>query len=1160
MPQDENKKNQYNRDEDIPFNLPKEEPGPSDEELRAQDRPETGWASLSQAVTEAYDTDETEDLEVVDGRPIAPIIDLERTGDEDDVPFKLPNSEDDAGGPEGRLINKMMTMPHQKSPNVPSHEQKTLAGSDGLDPNPDFVNAANARRAEPTMQSPRVQGVPPASSPTVRQDDRFRPSAQTTQPNQSYRNPVAYNAAPAVPAPVAVAPLPQNGAINGQGLPRRRPGEQRRFRVGCLAIFLGLFVTFCGGLFCVTSIAGVVAYARIGDLLEENIARVDDYDTFQSTFLYDRNGEQLYEVFNEGRRTNITLADMPRDLINATVAIEDDTFYDNIGIDVPATTVALLGYLGVNDSSAGGSTITQQLVRNVLFDPEKRAERSAARKAEEILLAIALTGRKSKDEILELYLNEIYYGNLAYGAEAAAQVLFGKSAIDLTLGESALLAGLPQAPAELDPLNPDPVIQQQVESRWRQVLDEMVDEQFITAAQRDEAIRQGLTFSNADIQFRAPHFTVWVQGQLEDLMSRIGYSPEDIALGGLRVYTTLDLRINDLVQSEVVNQVNTLQAQNVGNGAVVVLKPVTGEVLAMVGSKDYDDDSIDGRVNVTTARRQPGSTMKAFNYAAALERGMTAGDVIWDTPTKIGIAGQNPYEPFNYDRTFHGPMYMRYALANSYNIPAVQTLRHNVGVDYLLSFVARLGVQSLGTDASIYGLSLTLGGGEITLLELTRGYSVFAMGGQLVQTQSILCVLDNDNNIIYQYENSCPRGNQTDTTVNEGRVTSTVVDPRIAFLISDILADNGARTPAMGANSDLYTPGINSAVKTGTTDDYKDNWTVGYTRNVAVGVWVGNSRGEPMVGSSGLTGAAPIWNGVLTQIYASSDLLAEFAVNDQLLNDQLEVPQGISQRQVCDIRALTDPSTQCPRQRTEWFLDSPAGLPAGDGTLQYPGGGFPVPPTNPDEYVVPADPGMYRAVVVGIPEAVGNVIQFPVEPGQVAPPAPKYCRVRVDQIQNAPGAQELLFLAPPPEPSDAAQAERYARTSNLAFLPTIQCTPELLQGAGFGTSYGPIVAQASISSPTPGQIIPEGGIPIIGTVQFDQSQAMYYKLEIRGGQFPNWTTIGDVHYNNNIVNGQLDFLPGPPGLQPGNYELQLVIIASDASILQQPFVVPFSVQ
>jgi penicillin-binding protein 1C len=1136
----------YNRDEDVPFRLPKEEdtnkPSPSDEELRAADRPETNVITGDYQVV--GDDDETGEVVIVDGKPLAPVAGprsyAEHYDDENDVPFKLPRNDETPEPKEGRFVNKMMTMPNSRQEDEGA--KKTLVGSGGLDPNPDFATVPqNQRRPEPTVQNPRV---PQPTVPNPVTDDRYRRPAQ----------PAPYNAAPVYNAPPPTQPgVAQAGQ---KPLPRQRPGEKRRPRIGCLAIFLGLFLTFCGGLTCVSSVVGVIAYAQIGDLVEQNLAEFDDYNNFQSTFLYDRNGQQLYEVFNEGRRTRINLSEMPQDLINATIATEDDSFYENIGIDIPATTVAILGYLGVNDATAGGSSITQQLVRNVLFDPEKRAERSAARKAEEIVLAIALTLRRSKDEILEMYLNEIYYGNLAYGAEAAAQVFFGKSAKDLTLGEAALLAGLPQAPAELNPLNPDPVIQQQVENRWRLVLEAMVDEGFITAAQRDEALRQGLTYASSDITLRAPHFTVYVQGQLEELMTSLGYEPEAIALGGLRVYTTVDLRINDLAQEAVREQVSKLQANNVGNGAVIIIKPVTGEILAMVGSKDYNDDSIDGRVNVTTSRRQPGSTMKPFTYAAAIERGMTAGDVIWDTRTRIGIPGGDMYEPRNYDGTFHGPMGMRYALANSYNIPAVQTLRNNVGVDYLLTFAARLGITSLGTDPSIYGLSLTLGGGEATALELTRGYTVFANQGQLVQTESILCIVDNEDNILYQYENSCPRGNQTDRTVNRTRAVSQVLDPRIAFIISDILSDNAARTPAMGANSPLYTPGILSAVKTGTTNDVKDNWTVGYTRNVAVGVWVGNSRGEPMVNSSGLTGAAPIWNSVLTRIYANTDLLAEFAYNGQLFNDQFEPVQGMSQRQICDFRALQDPATQCPRTRTEWFLDSPAGLPAGDGTLYYPAA-IPVnnaPPTSGD-YIVPADPGIYRVLVQPLPPNVG--IQFPATPGGVTPPTPKYCRVAVELRPNAPAAQELLFIAPPPNTDDAAEAENYARAANLAFMPSISCSPELLAGGG---GFGPIVATAIITSPQPGEVVPPNGIDIIGTVQFDPNQAKFYKLEVRGGQFPNWTTIGDVHYENNVVNSRLEFLPGSPGLQPGHYELQLVIIGNDASPLQQPFVVPFVVQ
>lgn len=1145
----------YNRDDDVPFRLPKDdnERELSDEELRAQDRPETNVVTGN---FEVMDDDETGDIVVVNGKPVTPNVEVlsseDNYDDENDVPFKLPHNDSVTEPKEGRFVNKMMTMPNSRASVDDDAAKKTLPGSGGLDPNPDFPtvqNNQNQRRPEPTVQSPRVPPAQPTVQATVSSEDRYHRPAQSVPYNPAPN----YNAAPPTQPGMVQVGQPQN---QQKPLPRQRPGEKRRPRIGCLAIFLGLFVTFCGGLACVSSLLGIVAYAQIGDLVEQNLANFDAYDNFQSTFLYDRNGQQLYEVFNEGRRTQIQLADMPEDLINATIAIEDDSFYENIGIDIPATTVAVLGYLGVNDATAGGSSITQQLVRNVLFDPEKRAERSAARKAEEIVLAIALTIRRSKDEILEMYLNEIYYGNLAYGVEAASQVFFGKSAKDLTLGEAALLAGLPQAPAELNPLDPDPTIQQQVENRWRLVLEAMVDEGFITTTERDEALRQGLTFSNSDIVLRAPHFTVFVQGQLEELMTSIGYDPQAIALGGLRVYTTLDLRINDLTQEAVREQVNKLQANNVGNGAVVILKPVTGEILAMVGSKDYNDESIDGRVNVTTSRRQPGSTMKPFTYAAAMERGMTAGDVIWDTRTRIGIPGGDIYEPRNYDGTFHGPMGMRTALANSYNIPAVQTLRHNVGVDYLLSFAQRLGINSLGLDASIYGLSLTLGGGEATSLEMTRAYTVFANQGQLVQSQSILCVIDNDDNIIYQFENSCPRGNQTDRTVNRSRVVTQVIDPRIAFIISDILSDNASRTPAMGANSPLYTPGITSAVKTGTTNDVKDNWTIGYTRNVAVGVWVGNSRGEPMVNSSGLTGAAPIWNAVLTGIYANSDLLSEFSYNGQLFNDQFEPVQGMSQRQICNFNSLRDPATQCGSNRSEWFLDSPAGLPVGDGTLNYPPA-QPVnnaPPTSGD-YIVLDQPGIYRVLAQPLPPNVG--IQFPSTPGGVTPPVPKYCRVPVELRANAPAAQELLFIAPPPDPNDAAEAENYARAANLAFMPTISCSSELLQGGG---GFGPIVATAIITSPQPGEVVSTNGMDIIGTVQFDPNQAKFYKLEIRGGQFPNWTTIGDVHYENNIVNGRLEFLPGSPGLTPGNYELQLVIIGNDASPLQQPFVVPFIVQ
>ena len=350
------------------------------------------------------------------------------------------------------------------------------------------------------------------------------------------------------------------------------------------------------------------------------------------------------------------------------------------------------------------------------------------------------------------------------------------------------------------------------------------------------------------------------------MLSGLGHGPELIAQGGLRVSTTLDLRINDLAQRVVQEQIARLAGHNVSNGAVLVTRPDNGEILAMVGSADYRDDSIDGRVNVTTALRQPGSTVKPMTYAAALEQGMSPAEIVWDTKMDISGPGIPPDWPRNYDNRYHGPQRIRQALANSYNIPAVRTLRR-VGVPGLLEIMERFGVRSLGTDAARYGLALTLGGGDVTLLELTRAYGVFANEGARVPLQAIRCVRNSADEILFQLDDGCPQGRQTAVSINQRSLGEQVLDPRIAFLISDILADNTARSPAMGANSPLRTPGIASSVKTGTTDDIRDNWTVGYTSNVVVGVWVGNSDGEPMVNSSGLTGAAPIWNAIISGIY-----------------------------------------------------------------------------------------------------------------------------------------------------------------------------------------------------------------------------------------------------------------------------------------------------
>ncbi len=1091
-------------------------------------------------------------------------------GNPDDVPFKLPLAEDyvpdedetadwpavDENDPAGPLPidPRQPTRPIFREPGQPD-PKATLPGSGGLDPNPDMAGFQSHQQA--TARHPAVRGEEGATVPHPIGQGHTVPHTPT-EDHSPYQRPAPKTIVSPRVNYTPPAPPGQSTSPKSRPTPKRR--RKRAFRPGCLWIFGGVFVTFCGGLFCIVSLLAITLGAELEEQLSAEIAGIDDYESFQSTFIYDRHGTLLYEVFGEGRRVAVPYERFPQHLINATIAIEDDSFWENPGIDVGATFVAMMQYLGASpdEQTAGGSTITQQLIRNVLFDFEYRAERSVERKVREILLAILLTQRKSKQEILELYLNEIYYGNLAYGAQTAAQTFFGKNVEDLTLGEAALLASLPQAPADLDPLNPDPEIQARLYQRWQMVLNEMVEEGYITQTEADAAFAQGLTFVPPQSSLQAPHFTVYAQQELEQLMRDLGYSPEDIARGGLQVYTTLDLNINNMALQAARQQVAQLRDRhNVSNAAVVVLKPLTGEIMAMVGSIDYNNDAIDGRVNVTTALRQPGSTMKPFTYSAAMERGMTPGDVIWDVPTEIdNVYGGAPYRPVNYDRAYHGPMRMRQALANSYNIPAVQTLRL-VGVDYLLQLMRRFGVVSLGEDASRYGLSLTLGGGEVSPLELTNAFAVFANSGAYVPATSILCVLDKDDNIIYEYENGCPQGNLTANSVQRMGFGEQVLDPRIAFIISDILADNTARSPAMGSNSPLRTDGIISSVKTGTTDDFKDNWTMGFTRNVAVGVWVGNNNGDPMVNTSGLSGAAPIWNTVLTNIYNNSALLGAFASdNGQLLSDQLVPPPGVTLRRLCDVRRLTDPSPNCPATVSEWLLDGPAGVPDGNGGLYYPvqQTRMSQPPPVSGSYVQEIEPGIFRTLAYPLPPEIANGIQFNVAPGERRPPPPKYCRVPVELAAQAVGAQELLFIAPPAtSQKDAVAAEEYAQANGLAFLPTIDCTPELLVPP---INYGPNIVTAIITSPTPGQVL-TGPTPIIGTVQFSP-EVQFYKLEIIGPNFPDWTTFGSTH-NQSVINGQLEELY-VPSLQPGNYQIRLILINNNGGVVQQPYVVPIRVE
>ncbi|MCS6836303.1 MAG: transglycosylase domain-containing protein [Anaerolineae bacterium] len=1071
--------------------------------------------------------------------------------------------------------------------NQPPAAPPTLPGTGGLDPNPDLTATSSGERTY-ASQKPVP---PPADSTLLGGQSPYTRQAQsqphTTQPAPRSTPPAPPAASPYRPERAAMPYQPSSGEVN-PGLPRSAQGvyvppppaasvnpglpppsaarqkpSKRAFGLRpmtCLYAFIGLMVTLCGGSTVMILTAAALFIPRIEAQWESQLQRVDNHRAFETTFIYDRYGDVLFEAFSEGRRERVRYEQFPRDLINATVAIEDGTFWENPGINPAATLVALTQFLRASEGQrvAGGSTITQQLVRNVLFDFQKRAQISAARKAEEIILALLLTQRRSKQDILTLYLNEIYYGNLAYGAQTAARTFFNKDVQALTLGEAALLAGLPQAPADLDPLNPDPSVQERVRQRWIQVLNEMVKDGYITDAQRRDTIAQGLSFNPRPVSLKAPHFTIYAQREFERIMASLGYAPDEVARGGYRVYTTVDQNVNQMAQQVARDQVGRLTNQQVSNASVVVLKPLTGEIIGMVGSIDYNSTAIDGKVNVAIAFRQPGSTVKAFTYAAALERGFSPGAVIWDTPTEIGIPGQPLYVPRNYDGAFHGPMTMRFALANSYNIPAVQTLRL-VGVDYLLSFLRRFGVESLNQDASQYGLSLTLGGGEITLMELTAGYAVFANQGNYVQPTSILCIADTQGRILYQYENGClPQAGQPNAeTVQRGGYGRLAVDPRIAYLITDILSDNAARSAAMGSNSPLRTDGIGTAVKTGTTNDFKDNWTVGYTRNVAVGVWVGNNDGKPMRNVSGLAGAAPIWNQVMLNIHNTPGLLNPFAINGQLMADKPEQPPGgMRLLQICDHRRLTDPATDCPRIN-EWFLDNPIAVPDLSGGVQY----LDVPSRPaPSATMEEVSPDVYRALVLPLPPEYANAIQFQLGPGDKQPPPPKYCRVGEGMPADTPGVQALLFIAAPvTSQSDAAQAEHYARGRNLAFLPTIECTPDMVN-LGYGAFGGAIVPPqdgmniTQIVSPFNGQVV-TGDMPIIGTALFDMSQVNFYHLFIIGGPFSEWTYLG-TEGRSSVVDGQLGTL-NVGGLPSGTYGLRLALMRDGGQIVQPPFDITF---
>jgi len=659
---------------------------------------------------------------------------------------------------------------------------------------------------------------------------------------------------------------------------KRKQGIKKQFfSLSHYLFFYRVKYFIFGFLIALTVFLGNAAYLFIEAL--PSPSQVESYQGSLSTHLYSRDNKLLYEIYHEQNRTPIELESLPVYVKQATISIEDKDFYKHSGISVFGGVLRAVKETVLKKKLQGGSTITQQLVKSALLTPE----RTLTRKVKEMILALLVERKYTKDEILEMYLNQVPYGGTAWGIEEASRLYFNKPASKLTLSQAALLAGLPQAPSLYSPYsNP-----KAAKNRQEQVLLTMKEERYITQSQYDQAIKTKLHFSPPKNQIKAPHFVFYVKNLLEK-----EYGLKTVQEGGLRVYTTLDYSIQKEAEKILKEELDQLQDYNVGNGAILVTRPSTGEILSMVGSKDFFEGTY-GAYNVTTALRQPGSSIKPVTYTLALKKGMTAATIIQDVPTVFEILGSESYRPVNYDERFHGAVPLRYALANSYNIPAVKVL-NTIGVDELIQFAEKLGIASWQTNKKQYGLSLTLGGGEVTMLEMATAFGVIANLGTKVDLNPINRIEDTLGQNLYQAE------------IQESRV----IGEEEPFIIADILSDNMARSPAFGNNSPLNFGDGKIAVKTGTTDQKKDNWTIGFTRptlssqygDVLVAVWVGNNNGDPMNPNlaSGITGAAPIWRRVMERL-----------VDKMFLQQPLYIPSGLEKK-------------ICYYGRTEYFVTGTA--------------------------------------------------------------------------------------------------------------------------------------------------------------------------------------------------------------------------------------------
>ncbi|MGD2077901.1 MAG: PBP1A family penicillin-binding protein, partial [Chloroflexota bacterium] len=808
--------------------------------------------------------------------------------DEAPAPDKSSAPIDDEATPTGPVIPSVIDDSREPAP--PLDQQLAPSGKRPSQEDED------ATKVQPRSAFPgQTQlGDAPASKSSSLVDQPTQPlSNQKTRPPKPRGAPVRERATPVSQAGPAVVVPAQRDRKRSVDFGRWLGCAGRVALVGVLVLVVGLILA---------TVAATLGYVAMASQLPPPSELRERASSFETAQILDREGNVLYSLADPttGNRTYVPLDQISEDLQDATIATEDARFYTNPGFDPPAIIRAIIRAAQEGEAAGGASTITQQVARALLLDEEERTQVTFSRKVKEIILAAEIFRTYTKEEILELYLNEINYGNRAYGIEAAAQTYFQKSAADLTLAEASLLAGLPQAPALWDPYTAP----EQALGRQSEVLGLMVEAGYITATEAQAVIEESApivrSMTPPDVTIQHPHFTVSV---LQELEAQFG--AQAIYQGGLRVYTTLDPATQRLAEETIASSRPAINAGGANNAAMVVLDPRNGEVLAMVGSVDFNDEAISGQVNMAITRRQPGSSIKPLVYLSTLEEGWTPSTLIWDVPTQFPNGPNPPYEPKNYDDEFHGPLRLRPALGNSYNIPAVKALEY-YGVCNFIANVQKLGVTSLqdpGCQESgqprNYGLSLALGGGEIPAIEMAGAFGALANQGKYVSPVTITRIENRQGDVMFAREPS----NGQDQTLR----------PEHAYLLSNILSDDGARQPEFGANNLLNIPGHRVAAKTGTSgttgSDVRDAWTIGYTPEVVAAVWVGNTNNAPIgVSQSGYRLASPIWNQFMSA-YLSGRQAVDFAR-----------PPGITEVEIC-ADSGAQPGPGCANRIVEQFAN-----------------------------------------------------------------------------------------------------------------------------------------------------------------------------------------------------------------------------------------------